>query len=63
MFEMFSAWQKQAEKYKKGEITKEKYDHWRYYYPKYDTTQLWAKVPSQELSDALAEAFKDKLKE
>ena len=25
-------------------------------------TQTWAKVPSQELSDALVEAFKDKLK-
>lgn len=33
MFEMFSAWQKQAEKYKNGEITKEEYDHWRYTYP------------------------------
>ena len=33
-----------------------------YYYPKKDTTQTWAKVPSQELSDALVEAFKDKLK-
>lgn len=39
MFEMFSAWQKQAEKYKNGEITKEEYDHWRYNYPKYDITQ------------------------
>lgn len=34
MFEMFSAWQKQAEKYKNGEITKDEYDHWRYTYPK-----------------------------
>nr|HRM33339.1 transcriptional regulator [Ruminococcus bromii] len=31
-------------------------------YPKYDTSQLWAKVPSQELSDTLVEAFQDKLK-
>ena len=62
MFEMFSAWQEQAEKLKNGKITKEEYDHWRYYYPKYDTTQLWAKVPSQELSDTLVEAFQDKLK-
>ncbi|MSS91753.1 hypothetical protein FYJ45_27105 [Eisenbergiella tayi] len=30
-------------------------------YPKFDTTQRWAEVPSQELSDALIEAFKDKL--
>ncbi|MFR8760664.1 MAG: transcriptional regulator, partial [Negativibacillus sp.] len=30
-----------------------------YHYPKFDTTQRWAKVPSQALSDALVEAFKD----
>lgn len=34
MFEMFSAWQKQAEKLKNGEISKEEYDTWRYNYPK-----------------------------
>ena len=45
-----------------GEISKDDYDCWRYYYPKYDTTQLWAKIPSQELSDTLVEAFQDKLK-
>ena len=33
MFEMFSAWQEQAEKLKNSEITKEEYDHWRYNYP------------------------------
>ena len=33
MFEMFSAWQKQAEKLKNREISKEEYDHWRYTYP------------------------------
>ena len=45
-----------------GEISREEYDRWRYYYPEFDTTQIWAKVPSKELSDALVEAFKDKLK-
>lgn len=59
---MLTAWREQAEKYRNGEISKEQYDQWRYNYPKYDTTQLWAKVPSQELSDAMVEAFKDKLK-
>lgn len=34
MFEMFSAWQKQAERLKNGEITKDEYDQWRYNYPK-----------------------------
>ncbi|MEQ3315185.1 hypothetical protein AAA127_10435, partial [Enterocloster clostridioformis] len=32
-----------------------------HYYPKFDTTQIWAKVPSQELSDAMVDAFKDHL--
>lgn len=36
MFEMFSAWQEQAEKLKNGEITKEEYDNWRYNYPAED---------------------------
>lgn len=29
--------------------------------PEFDTTQIWAKVPSKQLSDALVDAFKDKL--
>ena len=33
MFDMFSAWQEQAEKFKNGGITKEEYDNWRYNYP------------------------------
>lgn len=33
MLEMFTAWQEQSEKFKNGEITKEEYDQWRYYYP------------------------------
>ena len=60
--ELISAWGLQAEKYKAGEITKDEYDKWRYNYPKYDTTGKWHKVPSQELSDAMVDALKDKLK-
>ena len=59
---MLCAWKEQADKLSSEEISKEEYDNWRYYYPKFDTTQIWAKVPSQELSDALVEAFKDQLK-
>ena len=33
MFEMFSAWEEHAKKYKNGEITKGEYDRWRYNYP------------------------------
>ena len=61
--EQASAWAVVAEKYCAGEITKDEYDKWRYYYPQYDDTQITAKVPSQELSDALVKAFKKKLKD
>lgn len=63
LLKMLYAWQEQAAKLSSEEISKEEYDNWRYHYPKFDTTQRWAKVPSQELSDALIESFKDKLKE
>lgn len=33
MFEMFSAWQREAKKLGNGEITKAEYDDWRYTYP------------------------------
>ena len=61
VFKMLSAWADQAEKLKSGEISKDQYDHWRYTFPAEDTTQIWAKVPSQALSDALVKAMKDKL--
>ncbi len=61
LLQMLTAWQEQAAKLSAEKISKEDYDQWRYNYPKFDTTQHWAKVPSKELGDALAEAFKDKL--
>ena len=60
MLEMLSAWKEQAAKLETREITKEEYDQWRYNYPKFDTTGKWSKVPSQELSDYLMDALKDK---
>ena len=60
--EMLTAWAEQAEKYRSGEINRDDYDKWRYNYPKYDETSGYVKVPSQQLSDALVEAFKDRLK-
>ena len=60
--EMINAWAEQAEKYRKGDISREDYDKWRYNYPKYDETSGFVKVPSQEISEAILEAFKDKLK-
>ena len=59
---MLYAWKEQADKLSSEEISKDKYDQWRYHYPKFDTAQVWAKVPSQEFSDALVEMFKDQLK-
>ena len=59
---MLVAWAEQAQKYRSGEISKEQYDAWRYTYPEKDTTQHWAKVPSQELINALVEQFKEQLK-
>ena len=34
MYDMFSTWQKEYDKFKRGEITKDEYDDWRYNYPK-----------------------------
>ena len=61
--EMLNAWAEQAEKYHNGDISREDYDKWRYNYPKYDETSRYVKVPSQELSDILVEALKNKLPE
>ena len=59
---MLNAWAEQAEKYHNGDISREDYDKWRYNYPKYDETSGFVKVPSQQLSDAMVESFKDRLK-
>lgn len=56
---MLTAWGEAAAKLKAGEITQEEYDHWRYRYPEFDTTQRWVKVPSQALSDMLVDALKE----
>ena len=63
LFEMVNAWAEQAEKYRNGDISREDYDKWRYNYPKYDENSGYVKVPSQELSDILVEALKNKLPE
>ena len=58
LLQMLFAWTEQKGKLKKGEITKEEYDKWRYNYPEYDDTQIFAKVPSKELSDEISEELK-----
>ena len=52
-----TAWREQAAKLEAGEISKEEYDRWRYRYPEFDTTGIWAKVPPKQISDWLTEVF------
>ena len=54
LLERFTAWQKEAEKYSNGEISKEEYDHWRYTYPE---------VEVQRTRDALDELRISKIKD
>lgn len=58
LFEPFHTWQQMAAKLESGEISQEEYDNWRYNYPELDTSEIRAKVPSQELSDELIKALK-----
>ena len=59
--ELVTAWATMASKYRTGEITKDDYDKWRYNYPKFDSTQTRAEIPSQELSDYIVENLEDRL--
>ena len=61
--EMLAAWAEQSEKYHNGDINRDEYDKWRYNYPKYDKASDFVKVPSQNLSNAMVEVFKDRLKD
>lgn len=63
MDKMLRTWLAKAKKLESGEITKEEYDEWRYKYPELDTHQIWAKVPSQEISDMLIAGLKEMEKE
>ena len=51
--ELVTSWGDFAEKYRAGSISREEYDRWRYNYPKFDESQHYAKIPSQEMSDAV----------
>ena len=56
-------WSRNCETHNSGEISREEYDRWRYFYPEFDTTGRWAKVPSQALSDMLVDALKEETEE
>ena len=59
LHKMLCSWRQAAAMLKTGEISQEEYDRWRYRYPEFDTTQRWAKVPSQALTDILIQALKE----
>ncbi len=61
LLEIMTAWQEQRAKLESGEISREEYDRWRYYYPKLDSNQPWARFPSKELNQAMVEAFKGRI--
>ena len=63
LYKMLYTWLDIAKQFKDGSISKEEYDKWRYSYPEFDTTQIWSKVPSKHLSDALVDALNDKMKD
>ena len=48
MFDMFSAWQKEAEKLRSEEITREDYDTWRYNYPRAEAERTRAELYEQQ---------------
>ena len=60
---MLTAWKEQKAKLDTGEIDKDTYDQWRYYYPKYDETSGYVRVPSQGISDMLINALKKEQEE
>ena len=54
LFEDLSAWQKEAEEYRNGEISKEEYDAWRYSYPEHQvkrTREQLAELRNQRKTD------------
>ena len=63
LHKMLCTWRQAAAMLQAGEINREDYDRWRYYYPEFDNTQTWVKTPSKELSDFIIERFSDQLKE
>lgn len=57
MVEMFLTWQKQAQMWRDGEITKQDYDQWRYKYPELDKSnkRRHKVTPSTKMNDALTD--------
>ena len=44
MFDLFYSWNRTAGRLRRGEITKDEYDEWRYHYPKLETERFRKEV-------------------
>ena len=53
MTEMFTAWEKQAGKFRSGEITKEEYDQWRYTYPQVEVERAKTRLDEAKINNEL----------
>ena len=62
VFKMLSAWADQSDKLRKGEISKDQYDRWRYTFPAEDTIQIWAKAPSPNTQRYACRSIKEEIK-
>lgn len=60
MLDMFMAWQKEAAKFKAGEITKEEYDQWRYNYPRLEAERFKADIDALRTAKDIEKAQADK---
>ena len=58
LFSRLLSWADVAEKYKKGEISLDEYDNWRYNYPANDNSQRKVSIPSAGLMDWIKEGLK-----
>ena len=63
LHKMLCTWRQVAAMLQAGEISREDYDRWRYYYPEFDSTQTWVKLPPKDLSDTLIKRLSKKLKD
>ena len=48
LLERFNTWYREAKKFRDGEISKEEYDHWRYYYPDDEIERTMAAIKNNK---------------
>lgn len=52
------SWMHQKQKLNAGEITRDEYDKWRYYYPEFDEENIWIKITPKFISDMIIDSVK-----